>query len=57
LKFSTHSAFPDISTFADGIKFRGYQIEELLLNTGGKFKVTKMTTENGIYEIRMTQIN
>jgi hypothetical protein len=48
---------PDISSFADGIKFRGYSPKELLLDTGRKFQITSAKFENGIYELRMVQIN
>ncbi len=48
---------PDISIFADGIKFRGYQPKELLLYTGRKFEVVEVKLENGIHTIRMNQIN
>ncbi len=47
---------PDISDFADGIKFRGYQRKELLLPRGSEFQVTGRDFVNGIYEIRLIQI-
>lgn len=48
---------PIISSVADGIKFRGYKPEELLLNTGRKFTIQKVNYKDGIYEIIMYQIN
>lgn len=48
---------PDISTFADGIRFRGYQPKELLLNTGRKFKVEDVYSEGGIYYLKLKQID
>jgi hypothetical protein len=48
---------PIISSVADGIKFRGYTPEELLLNTGRKFIIQKVNNKNGIYEIIMNQVN
>ena len=48
---------PKISDFADGVKFRGYAKDELLLLTGSKFKITGSKTINGVYEIRLKQIN
>lgn len=47
---------PIISSVADGIKFRGYSPEELLLNTGRRFEVIEYKIIDGIHEIRMNQI-
>ncbi|WP_255491680.1 hypothetical protein [Bacteroides sp. 224] len=41
---------------ADGIKFRGYKPDELLLKRNIKFEITNYKPENGIYSIRMQQI-
>ncbi len=48
---------PIISSVADGIKFRGYSPDELLLNTGRKFKIRNVKNDNGIITIEMKQIN
>lgn len=48
---------PDISNYADGIKFRGYQPKELLLRRGSQFQVTGYDLIDGVHEIRMIQIN
>ncbi|NLK92370.1 MAG: hypothetical protein GX273_04445, partial [Bacteroidales bacterium] len=47
---------PIISSVADGIKFRGYSPEELLLNTGSKFLVEDVYQEAGIHYLKFKQI-
>lgn len=46
---------PDISSLADGIKFRGYEPKELLLNTSSKFTLKDSYEEAGIYYIQLVQ--
>ncbi|MDG2431390.1 hypothetical protein [Flavobacterium sp.] len=46
---------PVISDFADGIKFRGYGKDELLLLSGKKFKILSKELDNGIYKISVVQ--
>ena len=48
---------PIISDFADGIRFRGYSLDEILLDTGRKFLVEDVYTENGITYLKYKQIN
>ena len=48
---------PVISDFADGIKFRGFDRDELLLLNGRKFIIESSVTEGTIYKIKIKQIN
>lgn len=47
---------PIISDFADGIKFRSYKREEILLNKGSKFEVLNVKEINNIYYIQLKQL-
>jgi hypothetical protein len=46
---------PIISDFADGIKFRNYSRDELLLLSGKQFKILSKELDNGIYKISVVQ--
>ena len=46
---------PIISDFADGIKFRNYSRDELLLLPGKQFKILSKELDNGIYKISVVQ--
>jgi len=43
--------------FADGIRFRGYQPKELLLDTGKKFEIKGYYKEGEVHFIKLKQIN
>ncbi|WP_083572210.1 fibronectin type III domain-containing protein [Flavobacterium johnsoniae] len=48
---------PIISSVADGIKFRGYSPEELLLNTNGQFRVKKVIKNvDNTYTLNLEQL-
>ncbi len=47
---------PDISPFADGIKFRGYKPKELILPRGSEFVVENYVVKDGIHYINIKQL-
>lgn len=47
---------PIISSMADGIKFRGYKPDELLLKTKSRFYVDDIFIDNGVYYLKLKQI-
>jgi hypothetical protein len=47
---------PIISNFSDGIKFRGYQPDELLIDRGKTFKVKNYIFKDGIHYINLVQL-
>ncbi|WP_369049336.1 hypothetical protein [Tenacibaculum sp. UWU-22] len=49
---------PDISNYADGIRFRGYDPKELLLRRGSYFEVLEVKNIGGNkWEIYLNQLN
>jgi len=48
---------PIISVFSDGIKFRGFDKDELLLFTTRKFIVESLIVDGLVYKIKTKQIN